>query len=46
MIVHHSDCLHKGVADGRANESEPAFLKIFAHRVGLLGTSEDLIELS
>jgi hypothetical protein len=33
MIIHHADCLHKGIADGRANEPESSFGEVFAHGI-------------
>ena len=33
MIVHHSDGLHVGVDDGRADEVESALLEVFAEGV-------------
>ena len=35
MIVYHTDCLHKGIADGRANKLETTFNQIFAHYIRL-----------
>lgn len=37
VIVDHADGLHKGVADGGADEFEAALFHVLAHRVGLLG---------
>jgi hypothetical protein len=36
VIVYHTDCLHKGVADGGADKLETAFEQVFAHGIGLL----------
>jgi len=35
MLIDHSDRLHEGVADCRADEFEAAFLEVFAHSVRL-----------
>ena len=35
VVVDHADGLHKGVADGGADEFEAAFLEVFAHGVAL-----------
>ncbi len=34
MIIHHPDCLHEGVADGRPDEFEPPKFQVFGHGVG------------
>lgn len=34
VIVHHADCLHVRVNDGRTDEAEPAAFEILAERVG------------
>ena len=34
MIVDHAHCLHEGVTNGRADESKPPFLEIFAEGIG------------
>ena len=33
MVVHHADCLHLGVDDGRADEFETAFGEVFRSAV-------------
>src|SRR5439155_27092631 len=43
VIVHHTDGLHEGVADGRADEAEAALGQVLAHRVGLLRRRGDLL---
>src|SRR5205814_4391111 len=40
---HHSDRLHVGVADGRADELEAELEEVLAERVGLLGLRRDLV---
>ena len=42
MIVYHTDCLHEGVADGGADEAEPARLEILAQGVSLGRARGDL----
>ena len=42
VIVHHADGLHEGVADGRADEVEAAFLEVLRERVRFESGSRDL----
>ena len=42
MVVYHADCLHEGVADGRADEIEAVVLQVPAHLFGYSGLRRDL----
>jgi hypothetical protein len=44
VIVHHSDRLHKRVADRRSHENESAFFEIFAHGIGFGCTRGNLLQ--
>jgi len=42
VIVHHADCLHEGIADGRADERESPSRQILAQRIGFGRSARDL----
>src|SRR5579863_4473986 len=44
VIVHHSDCLHEGVADGGTHELKTAARQVFAHRVGFARACRHLLQ--
>ena len=41
VIVDHTDCLHEGITDGRADKFETTLQQIFAERVGDFGASSE-----
>src|SRR5438045_6554057 len=44
MVVHHAHGLHERVADGGADESEPALLEVLAHGLRCGGLRGELTE--
>ncbi len=44
MVVHHSRCLHEGIADDGAHKLEALALQAFAHGIGLRATGWYLAE--
>src|SRR5579872_721374 len=44
MIVHHTDCLHEGIADRRSDKVKSPAFEVFAHRVRFLGARRNLLE--
>jgi hypothetical protein len=44
MIVYHTDCLHKGIADGGADKLETTFKQVFAHLLGLLSVGWNIFK--
>jgi hypothetical protein len=42
MIVHHTNCLHEGVTDRRADEFKSAFRQVLVHGVGFGRSSRNL----
>src|SRR5271163_2464999 len=44
MLIHDSDGLHEGMANGRSDESEALLLQVPAHRIALSGGHCDIAE--
>ena len=45
VIVDHTDCLHKGVADGGADKFETSFFQLPAHCVRLGGSGWNFFQI-
>ena len=45
MIIHHADCLHKGIADFWADKFEAPFSQFPAHGVRLRGGSWYFVDI-
>lgn len=43
VVIHHADCLHMGIADSAADETEPPPLQVAAHGIGNRGAGRDFL---